>query len=444
MYSVKLITNTIFGCTDTLLQSNYVKIAATPKVKILGNSIGCAPTQITFAGALIKPDTSAIKWNWVFDNGNTSSLQMPPTQPYNNAGVYNIRLIASIAEGCSDTAKYITTIFNKPIVDAGQGGTICNNQTIKLIPAGADTYTWNSNASLSCLLCDTTLANPKVKTTYYVTGTTINGCTNSDSVVVDVKQPFKITVSKGDSICKGEFASLNAFGTDNFEWKPPTWLNNPNVSNPISQPDTSITYMVVGQDSANCYTDTGYVKIKVYPIPFVNITNGNLVTLEVGKTVILNTQTSLDVISFLWAPPQGLSCTSCSNPTVSTRENITYKVKASNAGNCSSTDEIKVSMLCGKASIFVPNTFSPNGDGMNDVFYPRGNGLGQVKSLRIFNRWGQVVFQKTNFTANDASMGWDGRMNGTDLPSDVYVYFLEVYCINNEVVTFKDNVSLLR
>ena len=444
LYSIKLIATTPFGCTDTVELIDYVKIAKTPIIKIMGDTIACAPTQLIFSGQLIIPDTSSIKWRWDFDNGNSSNLQFPPLQVYNNTGVYNTQLIASNFDGCSDTATLKTTIYDKPNVDAGVGATICTKQPQTLIPSGADSYVWFPNASLSCLACDTTVANPSVKTTYYVTGTLANGCTNVDSVTVDIKQPFVLTVGNGDTLCYGESVPLNVSGADTYEWIPSKWLNNPVAANPVTRPDSSITYMVVGQDIAKCYKDTGYVSIKVYPLPTVNITNGNFVNLEVGQSVKLNTHISNDVTKLLWSPTLGLSCMTCIDPIVSARENITYTVTATNAGNCSSQDKINIVMICKNANVFIPNTFSPNGDGINDIFYPRGNGLGVIKSCRIFNRWGQIVFLKLDFNANDPSMGWDGKMNGIDMQSDVYVYIIEVFCINNEVQSFKGNVSLLR
>jgi gliding motility-associated-like protein len=94
--------------------------------------------------------------------------------------------------------------------------------------------------------------------------------------------------------------------------------------------------------------------------------------------------------------------------------------------------------------VFVPNTFSPNGDGSNDVFYVRGKGLERVKSLRIFNRWGQIVFEKRDFPVNDASAGWNGTFMGNRPHPDVYIYQVEVFCDNSEIIRFEGNVALIQ
>ena len=92
----------------------------------------------------------------------------------------------------------------------------------------------------------------------------------------------------------------------------------------------------------------------------------------------------------------------------------------------------------------MPNTFSPNGDGNNDVFYPRGQGLFTIKTFRIFNRWGEIVFERANFLPNDATGGWDGRYKGQAASQDVYVYTIDVVCENKVLMHYKGNIALIR
>ena len=92
----------------------------------------------------------------------------------------------------------------------------------------------------------------------------------------------------------------------------------------------------------------------------------------------------------------------------------------------------------------MPNTFSPNGEGHNDIFYPRGRGLAAIKSMRIFNRWGELLFEQTNFAVNDPNAGWDGSYKGRKLTPDVYVYMIDVLCENTEVISVKGNITLLK
>ena len=81
---------------------------------------------------------------------------------------------------------------------------------------------------------------------------------------------------------------------------------------------------------------------------------------------------------------------------------------------------------------------------MNDVFYPRGSSIDRIQSMRVFNRWGQVVFEKRNFTVNSINDGWNGNFQGRLANADTYVYVIEYLCDNGELVTLKGNVTLLR
>lgn len=111
---------------------------------------------------------------------------------------------------------------------------------------------------------------------------------------------------------------------------------------------------------------------------------------------------------------------------------------------CPNSDTVVIHLYCDKSQIFVPNTFTPNGDGQNDVFYPRGRGISMVKSFRIYNRWGQLLFERSNIQLNDATNAWDGSFQG-DLPRpDVYVYALEAVCDAGDEVNLKGDVTIIR
>jgi gliding motility-associated-like protein len=102
-----------------------------------------------------------------------------------------------------------------------------------------------------------------------------------------------------------------------------------------------------------------------------------------------------------------------------------------------------VNVVCNGENFFVPNGFSPNGDGVNDVFYLRGSGLFRVRTLRVFNRWGEVVFEKNEVPVNNPAFGWDGKYKGVPVKPDVYVYQVEIICSNGEVLKYSGNVALM-
>ena len=167
-------------------------------------------------------------------------------------------------------------------------------------------------------------------------------------------------------------------------------------------------------------------------------------TINVGHTIDLIPVISADVTTVNWQPTTGLFRNFYPGITVKPVENTEYTVEVKNKGGCMSRDRITVFVICNGSNIFIPNTFSPNDDGTNDIFYPRGTGLFKIKSLRIFTRWGEVIFERSNFDANSPSYGWDGTNKGMKLNPDVFVYTLDVICDNGSVLTYHGNVALVK
>ena len=248
-------------------------------------------------------------------------------------------------------------------------------------------------------------------------------------------------VGTGDTLCKGESFHLQAKNAEEYVWTPSAGLDNNHSKTPVARPQQTTEYQVIGRDDIGCFYDTGFVKLIVYSLPVVDA--GTDKTISVGSSVELNAKISNDATSIRWQPSVGLSCSNCPNPVANPKQTTSYRVMAINEGGCVNNDEITVFVVCNNGNIFLPNTFSPNGNGTNDVFYPRGTGLYSIRSMRIFNRWGEPVFEATNFKANDASKGWNGTFRNKPAPNDVYVYFVEVICENNSVIMYSGNIALI-
>ena len=443
LYTVTLKVTTTTGCFSMDTLRVPIRVSISPKVGITGLLEGCVPTIVQFTGQWLNPDTSTVSWNWNFNNGQTALQQNPTAIPYNTPGNYTVTLIARNASGCYDTVTHPLTVWALPNIDAGPDKFVCRGQSATITATGGTTYVWTAHPSLSCTSCTSPAARPDSTRFYYVKGTDSHTCQNTDSVLVRVKQPFKMRVAPGDTLCFGQSFQLQGFGAENYLWTPSRYLSSTTIANPVSRPDSSITYRLVGYDSVGCFKDTGYVTIKVYPIPKIDIIE-NQITINAGDPVQFHSTASADVTRWRWIPQQNLTCIDCPNPIANPRQSMVYTLTVSNDGRCTATDRVNISLLCKDGNVFVPNTFSPNNDGANDVFYPRGKGLFSVKSMRIFNRWGELLFEKTNFQANDPNFGWNGTQNGTPLTPDVYVYIMEILCDNSVIYNVKGNVTLLK
>lgn len=440
-YNINCIVTTLRGCVDTTYMNVPINVVESPIIDFTMNNGACIPATATFASQIIRNDTSTLFWHWDFGNGQTSNLMNPPSMVFPNAGPYSITSIATTSNGCKDTVTQIFNAWALPTVNAGNDIQICRFSPTTLIGTGATSYVWSPAIGLSCTNCPSTLASPDSTKYYYVVGTDVNGCIGRDSVEVKVVQPFNILNSPNVSFCIGGFTTLLASGANTYQWSPSNGLSATTGSQVIARPNSTTTYRVIGSDAFNCFKDTADIIVQVNPIPTVNA--GPDITIIGGTTTTLTATTTGNIVSYNWNNGTTLSCTNCASTVAKPLQTTTYKVEVTTDGGCKNNDEVKVFIVCDKGNLFVPNTFSPNNDGVNDVMYPRGNGISIVKSFKIYNRWGELVYEQNNFTVNDASRGWNGTFKGKRLSADVFVYTIEVLCENRNPIEFKGNITLV-
>ncbi|WP_176112893.1 PKD domain-containing protein [Sediminibacterium ginsengisoli] len=441
MEQISLVVTTNGGCSDSTRFPVSIPLKRSPDIRTMHPATACANTAVSFfaADSLTHVITS---WRWDFGDGSGAGTATA-THLYNTAGNYKVTLTAIDNAGCADTVAKSLLLFEAPVTEAGRDTIICLGSSLTLKPSGAEQYNWRSSATLSCTNCSNPVATPGGPATYFVTGSNQYGCHSSDSIRVGLKFPVRVNVRGKDTICIGESTQLFASPAERYQWTPAIAISNSTIPNPVVRPLTTTTYTVRAGDSLNCFSDTKSITVKVYPIPVISIAD-SVKEVPAGNTVQLRTVNSSDINNWRWSPAIWLSCNNCPEPFISPKNNITYRVLVSNEGHCTAADEVKIIVTCSGSNVFIPNTFSPNGDGMNDVFYPRGKGLYKVRSFNIYNRAGQLVYSVREFDANDASKGWDGKSGGREAPADVYVYTIEIVCENNAVIASQGNISLLR
>jgi gliding motility-associated-like protein len=186
----------------------------------------------------------------------------------------------------------------------------------------------------------------------------------------------------------------------------------------------------------------------------VTINDPDILQLDLGDDLTLSLGQQYDFqpnisaegnLTFQWSPATGLSCTDCRRPTLTALETETYTLEVSAAAGCRVRDQITIT-VDKNYKVYLPNIFSPNGDGRNDRFtvFSDGARVAQVLHLRIFDRWGNQLFNRQNFAPDDETLGWDGRVQGQPAPNGVYIYQVEVAYVDNAVRVFSGDVSLAR
>ncbi|MCX7696422.1 MAG: gliding motility-associated C-terminal domain-containing protein, partial [Bacteroidales bacterium] len=337
------------------------------------------------------------------------------------------RVTGTDANNCTNTAQVTVTVNALPVVTASASpNPICQGQQTTLSGGGAVSYTWNQGLGSG----QSHQVSPNTTTVYSVTGTDNNGCTNTAQVTVIVDPPIQASISGDTSLCIGETTILNAMGGTSYQW------SGPGITNPAANPQT-VTPSSTGQytvtvTQGSC-SATATIWVNVHPLPVANA--GNDTTIVLGNSVQL--QASGGVV-YQWSPATGLSCTTCPNPVASPSATTLYTVTVTNEYGCSSTDDVlvKVELNCG--DVFVPQAFSPNGDGNNDVFKVHGNCIETIQ-VKIFDRWGNKIFETT-----DPNQSWNGEFNGKEVNGGTYTYVVTGTLVTGESFVKKGVVVLIK
>jgi len=355
-------------------------------------------------------------------------------------GTTTYTVVGVAANGCSDTAHVVIGIRNPPTIHVTNDTVLCDGKSIKLKASGALSYKWTPPANLSCANCSGPSANPTNDMTYVVTGADAFGCIDSNEVTIHVIKRQIVSVSKDDTICQGQSVQLLATGGTSYLWWPGQSLNNDEIPNPVARPTNTTLYGVIIKQG-DCFTDTGYINVMVVPVPTVYL--GADTTILAGSSVQLNA-TVMNAISYAWSPPDGLSCIYCPNPLATPKTTTTYVVFVKGFADCDVSANITIHVKCEGSQLFIPNTFTPNGDDVNDKFYPSGKGIQEITRMSIYDRWGELLYNRNHFQVNDPAYGWDGTYKGSALKPDVYVYIIEATCQAGESFMFKGDVSLIK
>ncbi len=388
--------------------------------------------------------TSAYATTYLWSTGaTTANINVTPTQ--------TTKYWLQVSNGISTCTDTVTITVQNPTAPAVSNVSYCQGATASALTATAsagNSLMWYSTASggtgsSTAPMPSTTTVGT---TTYYVSQITPQGCESvraALTVTVNALPQANITASKTPIICTGDsvvFSVSPQVAGQSYVWYKDGVIIN-GASSTSYAAKQSGAYSVRVTNSNGCSITTATSTLNVYPWPTVNA--GPDKEVPAGTSVDIITQTN-NAQSIAWSPITGLSCINCASPTATVNFPIVYIVTVTSAGGCSVSDTVAIQLVCEEDLLYMPNTFTPNGDGENDRFYPMGKGLGEVTVFRIVNRLGQVVYTRSRFAINNASYGWDGTFNGADLGMDVYSYYIEVPCATGQIIKKTGDISLLR
>ncbi|WP_118949653.1 choice-of-anchor L domain-containing protein [Taibaiella helva] len=403
-------------------------------ITVLNNDTAvCAGTVIP----LRADGDTAFSYNWTPEPDIADPLAPNTTLLARTSGYYT--LTASYP-GCIDMPdSFYVEVQPVPDVNIGPDKVICSYDTIQLYAAVMPTnypnysYHWSPGAGLT----DSTAQLPVFSGDASVPELTVKvttplGCEGSDTMVVTVFAGDFLTVVPDTGACPPVSIPLLADGATNYTWSPDDGLDHADIANPVASPVSPTQYTVLGAKvygNHTCY-DTQMVMVNVYPQASVTLPDS--VQLWPGESYQLDP--AGNCLYFQWFPPSGLSADNISNPVAQPEVRTRYFVTARTEYGCIIKDSIDV-LVNTESLLDVPNAFTPTSGDFTIV----RRGIAHLKYFRIFNRWGNKVFETSNI-----DQGWNGRFNDKEQPMGVYIYSIEATTNTGKPFRKDGNVTLIR
>lgn len=424
---------------------------------VVSNSKGCVDTVTKNIDILTKPPLSVAFKDTLICRGDSVQLHAigngtfswtPSSNIFNDntpdPTVYPLStadyFVKLDYQGCIgfDTVKVKVIPF--VTVAAMPDTTVCKGDTLQLYAATDGLkYLWNNASTLNNPTLLRPTAKPVNDITVYTIASTVGRCLSKDSVQVTAVPYPTVNAGPDTTACFYTFAQLHG-STDgsSFTWSPTNMLTNETTLTPLARLKKTTAYILTAYDTRGC-PKPGRDTVMVYVNPEVIAFAGRDTAVVVGQTLQLNASGGLN---YSWSPPTALNNPLVYNPKAVYNgefDSIRYTVTVSDSIGCTDDATVLVKIFRTAPKIFVPTAFTPNGDGKNEFAAAVAVGITRLDYFRIYNRWGQLVFETT---VN--GKGWDGRLGGVPQATGVYVWIVKGTDYTGKVVFDKGTVTLIR
>jgi gliding motility-associated-like protein len=441
------------GCVDSVKKTINLFNPFTATQIVFNPDTAC--NSITTNFNITVPSGFNFQFNYG-DGTSDTSRQTSLTHLYASPGRYYPYVILTDKFGCT---AFIST--SSPIVVFGaiplfgkdkkefcdNGEVFFVNYTLNIDPIISSV--WNFGDGTTSTATDPSHiyngANTNIVT---LTVTTENQCTSSISDTIRVYATPILSINGIDTLCINKtetFTGVLSQPDSTIKWQ---WTLGNGSNAQTQQINTAFSspgnypIQLIASNKLGC-ADTVNKTINVATPPTA-IPVTDPITIISGTSTLLNMNYTGSIVSYNWLPLTKLDCSNCPQPEANPQFTTRYNVSVTDKYGCINKGDITVQVICTGQNFFIPNTFSPNNDGSNDIFYLRGTGIFRVKVFRIFNRWGEVVFENREIPVNNPAYGWNGNYKGKAAQPDVYIYQLEIICANGEVIKYSGNIALIR
>ena len=327
-------------------------------------------------------------------------------------------------------------------LELGPDSTICIGQSVLMLTqtnAETDTFKWNRiRPFLDYDTAKTPIFSP-IDTLNYSVVAKWGLCNRTDNITINVKRKPVPDAGIDTTVCYKTIAYLkgsasNLSGSVNYAWAPSTLAVPNNTANAIAYPDTTRYFYLTVTDNYGCnFTVVDSVKITMRDQ--VNAFAGNYTIDMFNKPHQLE---ATGVVGFVWTPAAPLNNTFIRMPFAKLTHDQYFEVKVTDDIGCSAIDGVFIRALVGP-TYYLPNAFSPNGDGLNELFTPIPSGIRTTDYFRIFDRYGTLMFQTQEWLK-----GWNGKFNNQPALAGTYVWIIKGVDVNGSIVEQKGTVILIR
>ncbi|TVR77129.1 MAG: hypothetical protein EA412_12045 [Chitinophagaceae bacterium] len=429
-----------YGCVEEWADSAFVDLIGVPNVNIQGQTPICIGDTVTFKVEFIETTF----YQWSLSNGEIIDISNNEITVYFDAqGLVNLSVNA-VNECGSVSGSNNFQVRPKPFMTVVEDTIICPGETVQLFSnsTGSQFYWFENEDTISNSAFVS--VSPGETTVYTAQSLNQFGCAVEEEVEVEVYSIPSNLAGDDVAFCNGDSATLGSesIETLTYNWSPNTGLSNADQSETQvslennSSIDLEVSYLLSITDTNNCvYTDS--VLVTVYPDAPAYAGEDEVIT--EGESVQL---IALGGLSCIWEPALFLDNSEACEPISTPDSTITYYLTVVDENNCVGTDSMTIvveEMEDIEFSIAVPNVFSPKSGGLNNAAGVIVEGDIQLEYFRIFNRWGEMVFE-----TNDVSMKWDGTYKNSIQPSGNYVYILQASSPDGQNISKTGEILLLR
>jgi gliding motility-associated-like protein len=429
MYNIVFSVETDKGCKATL--NKNLDILSQPPLKVTNDTLICILDTIQLNAI----GTGTFTWtpNYMINNVNIPDPLVSPDV----TTTYRVTLTDPF--GCVGKDSVKVRVVDHVTQFAGADTTICRTDPVKLqLTSDALYFLWTETPAgntLNNAAIKNPTATPLVTTNYHVVGNIGKCIAENDIKITPIPYPAA-NAGPDSTVCFGGSAQLNASGGSIYFWTPAVFLSAQNIPNPISvKPTDNIKYVVTVRDVLGCPKPVRDTMI-VYVAKIKASAGSRDTSVVLGQPLQLGASGSTN---YSWTPTTWLDNPFISNPISLPQNDIVYTVKVSNNYGCFDTSSIRVHVFKIKPDLLVPNAFTPNGDGDNDIFRPIAIGMKSIDIFRVYNRWGQMLYSGVGNGA-----GWDGKFGGRPQEPATYVWYAEGVDYLNNSIKRKGTVILIR